>query len=503
MAKKKKSGLHFAGEGAIWAQPDGLGTKPEFLGCHELGDIAIPKGDVKLYYCPDDAIPNEYVVMDSIQSAPGPVTTSIKTDLLKMADILEDVRCKIPVYIHRVDCPPKNVFSNYYRSFGMPATWITNRGLTKMSSRDPDTQDRTEQTFDLTAEEGVDYFKFKASRIAVAETEAFTDVTACDFAACAGACGAASLACDTLYAATDTKSGSPVNKADVWKISCKGATLFNLLTDPFAGGEKIASIECIIIDKDTTRLIVARGTTDAGNPMEVAISDDSGATWSYVNVGTLNGQYAMGPNALYVLDAYHIWLACSSGYIYFSSDFGITWTAQTSGGVTAANLWAVNFYNDQIGFAVGETNAVIYTIDGGSVWTAGVGATGQGADTITDVAVLTENNVFISYNDGNLYRSDDGVSSIAGDWELRGFSGSGAGSITDMDWYSEAQGALTWNPAVGMGKMFTTIDGGWTWEAVTIDNAGLAAVHFCSPKLIYGAGNIYQGTGLLFKAIPG
>jgi photosystem II stability/assembly factor-like uncharacterized protein len=500
---KKKSGLHFAGEGAIWVQPDGLGTQPVFLGCHELGDIAIPKGDVKLYYCPDEAIPNEYVVMDSIQSAPGPVTTNIKTDLLKMADALEDIRCKVPVYVHRVDCPPKNVFGNYYRSFAMPATWITNRGLTKLTSRDPDSQDRTEQTFDLTAEEGYDYFKFKASRIAIADTEAFTDITSCDFSACPGGCGAGGDACDTLYTAGDVKSGSPVNRADVWKIYGKGVSTFNLLTDPFAGGEKIASIECIVVDKDTTRLIVARGTTDAGNPMEIAYSDDGGATWSYVNVGSLVGQYSMGPNALFVLDAYHIWLVCTSGYVYFSQDFGLTWTAQSSGGVTAANLYAVSFFSDEIGMAVGATNAVIYTIDGGSVWTAGAGATGKGAVTINDVAILTQSIIFIAYNDGNLYRTDDGVSAAAGNWDTRGFSGSGTGSITDMDWYSEGQGAIVWNAASGVGKMFTTIDGGWTWEAVTIDNAGLNAVHFCSPKLVYGCGNIYAGTGLVFKAVPG
>jgi len=502
MAKSKNKGaLHFAGEGAIWMQPDGLGTKPQFLGCHELGDIAIPKGDVKLYYCPDPAIPNEYVVMDSIKGAPGPVTTNIKTDILKLADALEDINCKVPVYVHRVDCPPKNVFGNYYRTFAMHETWITNRGLTKLTSRDPESQDRTEQTFDLTAEGLMDLFKFKAAPIAVAETEDFTDIIACDYSACAGKCGPGADVCDTLYAASTTLAGSPLNAADIWKITGKGTTLTLLPQDPFGGGVKIASLECIVIDQQTTRLIAARGTIGTGT-MQIAYSDDGGATpWHVVNVGVTIGQYAMGPNALFVLDAYHIWLVTSGGFVYFSDDFALTWTMQSDGDVTVQNLWAVNFYNELYGFAVGAANAVLTTIDGGVVWAAGVGATGQGADIITDVAVHSEYVIWISYNDGTMYRSADGGAT----WEIRGFSGSGAGSVQDMDWYDNALGAMVWNNALGVGKLFTTIDGGWTWEAegAVIGNAGLNAVHFCSPKLIYGAGDVYGGFGLLFKAIAG
>jgi photosystem II stability/assembly factor-like uncharacterized protein len=161
----------------------------------------------------------------------------------------------------------------------------------------------------------------------------------------------------------------------------------------------------------------------------------------------------------------------------------------------------VNFYNELYGFAVGAANAVLTTIDGGVVWAAGVGATGQGADIITDVAVHSEYVIWISYNDGTMYRSADGGAT----WEIRGFSGSGAGSVQDMDWYDNALGAMVWNNALGVGKLFTTIDGGWTWEAegAVIGNAGLNAVHFCSPKLIYGAGDVYGGFGLLFKAIAG
>ena len=36
-----------AGEGAIWVQPDGPNTELMYLGCHELGDIEEPLGDVR------------------------------------------------------------------------------------------------------------------------------------------------------------------------------------------------------------------------------------------------------------------------------------------------------------------------------------------------------------------------------------------------------------------------------------------------------------------------
>ncbi len=42
-----------SGEGAIWVQPDGPNTETFYLGCHVLGDIDEPRGDLSLKYCPD------------------------------------------------------------------------------------------------------------------------------------------------------------------------------------------------------------------------------------------------------------------------------------------------------------------------------------------------------------------------------------------------------------------------------------------------------------------
>ena len=41
-----------AAMGAVWVQPDGPNTEVLYLGCHDVGDIVQPQGDVATRFCP-------------------------------------------------------------------------------------------------------------------------------------------------------------------------------------------------------------------------------------------------------------------------------------------------------------------------------------------------------------------------------------------------------------------------------------------------------------------
>ncbi|MFG0252983.1 MAG: hypothetical protein ACF8NJ_08935, partial [Phycisphaerales bacterium JB038] len=59
---------HFVGgEGALWIQRNGPGTRPVFLGCHQLGDVDEPQGDTEAIYCPDPSGPSRFKVVGSIE----------------------------------------------------------------------------------------------------------------------------------------------------------------------------------------------------------------------------------------------------------------------------------------------------------------------------------------------------------------------------------------------------------------------------------------------------
>ena len=104
----------------------------------------------------------------------------------------------------------------------------------------------------------------------------------------------------------------------MWLTSDKGATWANatgLVPSPFAGGDIMAGV-CFPVGKDTTRLLVASGPK-AGSA-QIAYSDDDGATWSTVTVGSTAWEGASGAGALFALDWTHIWFATDHGNVYFS-----------------------------------------------------------------------------------------------------------------------------------------------------------------------------------------
>ena len=69
---------YFSGDmGTIWVQPDGPNSAPQYLGCHDMGDIAEPGGDVTKRYCPDRRGAGRWTVALTSQGIPADVTSSI------------------------------------------------------------------------------------------------------------------------------------------------------------------------------------------------------------------------------------------------------------------------------------------------------------------------------------------------------------------------------------------------------------------------------------------
>lgn len=486
-----------SGQGALFLQPGGPGTPLYYLGCHSLGDVDAPKGDLTLRYCPDPSAPNKWKVVSSWRGAPGPVTTSLEVDITETADWLEKVNCPANLYVLQNSCGRMDNPLNYARGFLFSNSQITNEGLTGLVAKDPDSQDQAVMTFDISAEELFRVFEFDVATQGIGETEDLTDIAFGGRSQCSGPCGANQELCDFGVVVGKSAAGSPSNLATPWITTDGGDNWAASATQPFASSEDISSVVVFDMDKDTRRIMVARGTTDAGNPAEIAYSDDSGATWTNVNVGSTNGQYVLGPNGLIALDRYHLWLVTTGGYIYFSSDGGATWITQDAGLVTSNNLYAVDFIDDNTGFAVGVSDTILYTLDGGANWTT-ASATGSGDD-ILSVAVHDRYVVWVSTSGGEMWRTSNGGTTWT---EYTGFSGTGTGSIPAQSWFNQSIGAFIHNTAAPVGSLHFTIDGGQNWRSVPLpgSNVGLTSVFICDPQTLYVTGNAVGGSGLIYKA---
>lgn len=486
---------HLAGEGVLWVQPDGPNTEPKYLGCHTLGDLSEPLGDVTLLYCPDPARPNAWNVVGSFRSAPGPVTTSIETDMNKTADYLEKIKCPASLYIGKVTCGRKNVFTAYDRMFVMERVWITQRSLGNMVAKNPDDQERSTMSFEISAEAMLRIYQLVGSRVSVAETEAFNSVSSCGYDQCADDCGSSAEAGDTLYFGGDSLAGSAGNVADVVIGSTMNDNALLEFTDadPFAAGISIAAMACVQIDRTTTRIIAVRGTTQATTGL-VSYSNDGGATWNVATVTGATDLYGLGPKCIHVLDYYNIWVVTDGGHIFKSTDGGVTWAAQTSGSVQ--DLYAVHFANEDDGYAVGASNTILKTTDGGAAWSASVAHTDQAADTVLSVFVFNSNRVFVGYNDGELYYTHNGGTT----WNRRAHTLSGAGSIPSMSWHDEYVGFVIHNTAAPVGSVLYTVDGGYSWEEIsTPANAGFNDVIAIGPTLAWAVGEPQGGTAMIVK----
>jgi len=479
--------------GAVFIQPGGPNTKPILVGCLDLGDIAEPGGKITLVQCIRNG---QWETLGYTKAQPDPVTVNLGTLFGSDASYLETVQCPATLFVQLRDCGKADVFENYIRSLILQVASFSNKTYTNLVKRAEDASAML--TVDAEAlPPVVRAFALTARRTAMAETAQLNDIAICDNSRCNGPCGGTINNGDYAIVVSTTLNSSPTGFADAWFTTDGGIWTRNAAT-PFAAGVDGMNAACFSVGRSTIRRIVTQGEAVGGAPMKISYSDDGGATWTSVSVGSVNGQYAVDSGALFVLDVYNIWLVTSGGYIYYSSDGGTTWTAQEAGILSTQDLRSVDFADKNIGYAVGNSNVVKRTIDGGITWSSVVGpAVGVN---LTCVDVRDANHAWVGTAGGELWYTNDAGAT----WAKRSFSGTGVGEVADVRFYDDNVGFMLSNTAAPVGTLFITINGGYSWQAVsTPTNAGLNALAVVAPELVYAVGNAQGGTAVVIKATAG
>ena len=472
-----------AKQGALFVQVKGANTTPQFLGCHDLEDLVEPGGAIDtLIRCfnPDGT---GWRVIGSTTTPPDPVTTSITTFSGPTRDYLEQIEDEFTLFALQRNTGRADLFSNWNRAFVVGNARIGDRGATNIVRRNEDTESGL--SFDISALPPVyRLFEIKALRQANSETESLNGVAFLD-------------GCQEGYVVGDAAAGSPSNVADVLHTEDGGSTWTATSADPLAGGEDIAAVTVFPVSATLHRVLVARGTTDAGAAMEIAYSDSKGAAWTTVEVGSTNGQYAVGPRALYSLGRNAIWLVTDGGYIYKSEDGGASWTTQDAGVATSNDLTHVYFVNESIGWAAGASDTILKTTDGGITWST-VTPTGESA-AITALYAHDADRAWVGAG-GSLYYTTDGGTTWT---ERAGWSGSGTGTVKDVVFVTGGDliGFMLHDNASPVGTLLRTIDGGYTWDPVsTPANTGLNSMVVCDANQAFVVGEDSGGTAVILKA---
>jgi photosystem II stability/assembly factor-like uncharacterized protein len=486
---------HFnAGQVSLWVQTGGPNTQPLWLGCHEMGDVDIPKGDKDPIYCPDPSGPNQYKVVGTITGAAGLATTQMTASFTDELDYLENLDCPITLFANFSKRGRKDVFTNFDRNLTLLNVSITNEGITGISSRAPGDETRTDATYDMSIEEVLRLFEQTITRQSISETASINAVTFCNAAECRTDENVQTAVCESGFAATNAGAGSPSAVAQVL-VTTDGSSWAAAAADPFSAAEDISAITCFDLGRDSTRVLVARGTTDGAAAMEIAYSDDSGATWTAVDVGSTNGEYAPYTESLYAVDRNLIVVGGDSGNIYRSVDAGLTWTLENSD--ISSSAWnAFHFADNNVGWAVGGSNEIARTLDGGDSWSAITGPTAEAGNAALCVHSFDRNRAWVGYDSGTLYYTVDGGTT----WSARSFTGSGVGDVRGITFLNETLGYLASDNASPLGTVLWTIDGGYTWSTLTTPtNSGLNGVWVCDEHNFFVWGEANSGTGYIAK----
>ena len=478
-----------SGDGAVFVQPDGVNTKAIFGGCVDIGEIDAPQGDAALWLCRDPAVSGGTKAKRIVRGTPGLVTTSFTTDVQALANYFEELPDGVPVYLALFDPQSgaggrKDVMANASRVF--VTKWIpTNRKYGNLATTRVDegaTPDRGEYVIDVAGAPPLYSFfdlSDKSLRVQTGETQnvnsvAFTDYLGTD----------AFAVCDADTGVTAHVLRYHLDKYDDAQTVKWAATA----ADPFDVDEHINGVAVVHIGRDVTRVIVGRGSTDVVDPAEIAYSDDNGATWSVVDVGSTVGEFISGNSGIFSLGTTDVWLVTDQGSVYYSADGGLSWAIQAT---VTPSLSDVLFSDPMNGMACGTqgagVNNLLLTGDGGITWSS------LTHPTTSDLVSLGYSGDFWWTGDdaGGLWYSPDRGTT----WYAREFGVPGSSAISTVKFANNYLGFITHDDDVHI-----TYDGGHTWSQLSLPTSvTLNDVWVVGPHTIYVVGDADGTSGVIIK----
>jgi len=209
-------------KGALWIQPNGPSPiNPVYLlGCHDLGDLTIPEGDISPLRCfKSDG--TGWDVIGETTAPPDMPSTSVDTLLMQQRDWLEKLGpCAFSLYALARDCGDASVFDNYVRGEILTNARMTERTYSGLAKREED----VEMTLSVPIKGWavLDVDDLHADLVAHASIVDQNDVIANTESRCLGDCGDALDIGQDVYTVTD---GAGAAKPEVYLSTDEGQIL--------------------------------------------------------------------------------------------------------------------------------------------------------------------------------------------------------------------------------------------------------------------------------------
>ena len=494
-----------SGDSRIWLLENGFGPNnaPEYQGCMKLGDTQWGFGDITRVECPS---PDRYDAFVEVAEIPGeterPTFSLMGRYPRDLSDILALARkgCAFGIIAAFGSCrDPQDLQSGWDKVRMYPRARITqwadeNAGAIDSSERNP-----TNETAELSARELYEVVPLSVAEILAASvTREIYDVVVCDGVEC-GDCGEPSSGCSKVFGLQAGVGSTPGILPSVVVSDDGGLTGFLRNITTLFSNEVPASGACV-----AGNLVIVSPT----GGMHYADLEDllnQAETWIEASTGLVMS--IGGPSAIFSTDASHTWVVGEGGYVYFTANPTNGVSVQSAGTVTAQGLNAIHGASAKHLIAVGDSNVVLLTSNGGDTWELVTGP--SAAVNLTACWMISPSTWLVGNASGGFYFTLN-----AGDTWTAISLPVAAVAINDIQFVDEAVGYLAVDIAGTVGVVLRTITGGNTWytlpesssAAALPDNDSVNALAVCKsdPNVVFGGGlGAGASDGFMFKGSGG
>jgi len=472
------------GKGSVFIQEDP--AEPfDFLTCVGVGNVTVPRRSRTIKYEPDPTSAGDFKAAGFIKGEQGEVTATLSRPLETVMNYLLELDCEFQLRINQPCRGDRTIVTNYEVAEVIYNAVLSSGEVEQPAIIEPSDDERIMTNGELSGLWHGFVYPLEGER---QETETTTDGNDIAFLPkrCADRCGPARGLGQIGYAALES-AGYLVGDNVIYTLDY-GANWTATAANPWEGNRDAVCV--LLLELANGYRVLVGGSADPGHDAEVSYSDAvgnaaAGAVWTDVTVGTFNNQ---GINDLERDGRGRIYAAAEFGFIYRSVDRGESWEA-IEFGTTAEHLNGIAWYGEQIGYAVGNNNVVLNTLNGGTTWVLLVGP--SVGNNLMSVAVNHAGHVYVAVDDGTIYRSVD-----QGDnWTLVLDMGQGSINKVMFDPKLAYFGGLVWDDATPNGYLKRSEDGGPSWEVQEyIINDGVNSLWVCDANLIYIIGDDNAGT---------